>query len=73
MNSYYPLALLLARQEAAQSAFETATSALPNAPVVPYAEKSSPRWLDALRGRVATILHRVAWALEPEDHIGIDH
>ncbi|MCD4852053.1 hypothetical protein AB4Y77_14830 [Paenarthrobacter sp. YAF11_1] len=73
MNSYYPLALLLARQEAAQSALETANSALPHAPVVPVHEGSSHPWLDALRGRVATILHRVAWALEPEDHIGIDH
>lgn len=70
MNSYYSLALLLARKEAAQSALETATSALPNAPVIPDAGKTRPLWLDALRGRVATLLHRIAWSLEPDEQVG---
>lgn len=68
MNSYYPLALLVARQEAAQSALETAHSALPGAPVVVERQRPhSLRWA-ALRGHVATFLHRLAWAIEPGEH-----
>ncbi|MDR6989148.1 hypothetical protein J2Y66_003663 [Paenarthrobacter nitroguajacolicus] len=66
MNSYYPLALLVARQEAAQSAFDAATSALSNAPGIPVAENFSLSWMNFLRGRLATLLHRVAWALEAD-------
>jgi hypothetical protein len=40
------------------------TSALPDAPVVPEGQRAGIR-LGALRARVATALHRLAWALEP--------
>lgn len=72
MNSYYQLALLFARQEAAQRALETANSALPNTPVIPEAEKTPVLWMDALRGRLATRLHRIAWALDPDGQIDAD-
>ncbi|MFE4080267.1 hypothetical protein [Arthrobacter sp. NtRootA1] len=63
MNSYYPLALLLARQE--QATLSHAHSAAPMAPTLPDGKQElRRRWL-ALRGRVATRLHRIAWAIEP--------
>ncbi|MBU8867773.1 hypothetical protein [Paenarthrobacter aromaticivorans] len=68
MNSYYPLALLLARQEQATLSKHLAHSALPTAPTLPDGKQQlRRRWL-ALRGRVATRLHRIAWAIEPLRH-----
>ncbi|MEQ4567289.1 hypothetical protein [Paenarthrobacter sp. CAP02] len=65
MNSYYPLALLLARQEEATLSQHLAHSALPMAPTLPDGEQQlRRRWL-ALRGRAATGLHLIAWAIEP--------
>ena len=48
---------------------DTATSALPNAPRVH--RKITPqlsRW-SALRGRMASMLHRLAWAIEPDTRL----
>ncbi|MDR6685446.1 hypothetical protein J2Y41_000999 [Arthrobacter sp. 1088] len=68
MNSYYPLALLLARQEQAALSQHLAHSALPTAPTLPDGKlQLRRRWL-ALRGRAATCLLRIAWAIEPLGH-----
>ncbi|MFJ5956612.1 hypothetical protein ACIQC5_11725 [Paenarthrobacter sp. NPDC092416] len=65
MNSYYPLALLLARQEQAALSQHLAHSALPMAPtLLDGKQQLRRRWL-ALRGRAATGLHRIAWAIAP--------
>jgi hypothetical protein len=53
------IALLLASKN------QTATSALPNAPVmndVPGA--ATNRW-DTTRGQLSNLLHRLAWRIEP--------
>lgn len=45
---------------------DTATSALPNAPRVHRATKPEfSRW-SVMRGRVANVLHSLAWAIEPD-------
>ena len=47
---------------------DTATSALPNAPRVHRKTKLElSRW-SAMRGRIASLLHRLAWAIEPDTH-----
>jgi hypothetical protein len=44
-----------------------ARSALPDAPVVaPRRAGRTRRGLGRLKGRLASILHRAAWAIEPE-------
>lgn len=54
------VALFLARSD------DTATSALPRAPKRVREKKSGlPRW-SILRGRTASVLHRLAWAIEPD-------
>jgi hypothetical protein len=40
------------------------TSALPGAPVIAEPAQQKPRML-RLRGRFASLLHRMAWAVEP--------
>lgn len=58
MNSSSVVALCIARAD------HTARSALPNAPMVFEETKGrSPSW-SVRRGRLATLLHRLAWALE---------
>jgi len=64
MNSYYPLALLLARQELAALTAHEALSALPGAPVVIGEESRPSLWWRTLRGQIATALHRLAWVIE---------
>ncbi|TAP41735.1 hypothetical protein EYS21_18340 [Arthrobacter sp. S39] len=64
MNNYYPPALLLARQEQATVIAHEARSALPDAPVVVEEESRSALGWRSLRGRIATALHRIAWAIE---------
>ncbi|TLM82660.1 hypothetical protein FDW83_11945 [Pseudarthrobacter sp. NamE2] len=45
---------------------DTATSALPHAPKQVRARKPQlSRW-DLRRGRLASMLHRLAWAIEPD-------
>ncbi|BCW84044.1 hypothetical protein NicSoilE8_17170 [Arthrobacter sp. NicSoilE8] len=61
MNSYYPLALLVARQELAE-----AQSALPEAPTVRHTPRSNAERWASWRGGLATTLHRLAWAIEPK-------
>lgn len=44
-----------------------AISALPGAPVIePGGAKSKRRRVSRLRGRLSNVLHRAAWALEPD-------
>ncbi|MDQ0616399.1 hypothetical protein [Arthrobacter globiformis] len=60
MDSTGMMALFLAGSDS------LATSALPQAPTV--AENSTPRsaaW-NTFRGRTASVLHRLAWAVEPK-------
>lgn len=64
MNSYYPLALLLARQEQATIRHHPAHSALPTAPVIPDEVQQLKERLHALLGWTATLLHRIAWSIE---------
>lgn len=46
----------------------TATSALPHAPKRTWARKPAlSRW-SIRRGRLASALHRLAWAIEPDSH-----
>lgn len=66
MNSYYPLALLLARQERAAAGQYLAHSALPTAPRVTDEKMTISQAWRALRERLATLLHRIAWAIEPK-------
>ena len=63
MNSYYPMALLLARPDQITLHAHEARSALPNAPVVREKEQLDQRWR-AVRGYIASSLHRLAWAIE---------
>ena len=67
MNSYYPLALLLARQESA------AQSALPDAPTIVDEDGVSLSWSRSVRSRIATALHREAWFFEPAETNGSSH
>lgn len=60
MDSSGFIALFLAGSDS------TATSALPNAPRQRRApEPELSRW-SVTRGRVASLLHRLAWAIEPD-------
>lgn len=54
------VALFLARCD------DTATSALPRAPRRVRAAKPGLSRREAFRGRLASALHRLAWAIEPE-------
>jgi hypothetical protein len=45
-----------------------ARSALPCAPVVEARGAKRKRRVDRLRGRLANVFHRAAWALEPNVH-----
>ena len=48
---------------------DSATSALPNAPRVhPVAKTELSRW-SVMRGRMASMLHRLAWAIEPDSRL----
>ncbi|KSU76684.1 hypothetical protein GA0061083_2067 [Pseudarthrobacter enclensis] len=53
------VALFLARND------DTATSALPHAPRKVRARKPGLSCGESLRGRLASALHRLAWAIEP--------
>ena len=53
------VALFLARND------DTATSALPHAPKRARVRKPGLTRREALRGRLASALHRLAWAIEP--------
>lgn len=66
MNSYYALPLLLARQEQAASGQCLARSALPTAPRVADEMRTISLAWRALRAGAATLLHRIAWAIEPK-------
>jgi hypothetical protein len=54
------VALFLARSD------DTATSALPRAPKRVRVKKPSLSPWSILRGRTASVLHRLAWAIEPD-------
>jgi hypothetical protein len=54
------VALFLARSD------DTATSALPRAPRKVRAKKPGLSRREAFRGRLASALHRLAWAIEPD-------
>jgi hypothetical protein len=60
MDGSSVVALFLARND------DTATSALPRAPRRVRAQKSGLSRRAALRGRMASALHRLAWAIEPD-------
>lgn len=54
------VALFLARSD------DTATSALPRAPKRLRVKKPGLSPWSILRGRTASVLHRLAWAIEPD-------
>lgn len=54
------VALFLARSD------DTATSALPRAPKRVRVKKPGLSPWSILRGRTASVLHRLAWAIEPD-------
>jgi hypothetical protein len=58
MNSSSVVALYIARAD------DTARSALPNAPMVPEESAARSASWSVRRGELATLLHRLAWALE---------
>jgi hypothetical protein len=60
MQSAGMMALFLSRSDS------LATSALPGAPTVSEGPKPRSAAWNALRGRAASVLHRVAWAVEPK-------
>jgi hypothetical protein len=59
MHSAGMMALFLTRSDS------LATSALPGAPTIVEDAKSRPAW-NTFRGRTASFLHRLAWAVEPK-------
>ena len=60
MQSAGMMALFLSRSDS------LATSALPGAPtVIEKAKARSAAWI-TFRGRMASLLHRLAWAVEPK-------
>jgi hypothetical protein len=60
MQSAGIMALFLSRSDS------LATSALPGAPTVAEEAKSRPAAWNTFRGRTASFLHRLAWAVEPK-------
>ncbi|MGO4237229.1 hypothetical protein [Pseudarthrobacter sp. YAF2] len=60
MDSSSLVALFLARSD------DTATSALPRAPRRVRVRKPGLSGWSVLRGRLASALHRLAWAIEPD-------
>ena len=62
MDGSSVIALFLARND------DTASSALPHAPKRNRARKPGlSRW-SVFRGQLASALHRLAWAIEPDTH-----
>jgi hypothetical protein len=59
MQSAGMMALFLSRSDS------LATSALPGAPTVIEKTKPRPAAWNTFRGRMASVLHRLAWAVEP--------
>jgi hypothetical protein len=49
------------------SQFAESQSALPGAPVVDDGGARHSAWVASVRARLATTLHRVAWAIEPKE------
>lgn len=62
LDSHYSLAFLLTGRDG-----NGARSALPDAPIISDQDESLVPWSRNLRARIATALHRAAWAFESAD------
>jgi hypothetical protein len=63
LDSHYSLAFLLAGRDV-----NGARSALPDAPTITDQDQPLFQWSRNLRARIATALHRAAWAFESADN-----